>query len=386
MSSATPKGPAPLIVVFQRGGADGLSLIAPAADPAYRRARPTLAVPESGTTELDHGLVLHPKAANLAKAWAARQLAVVPACAIAGQSRSHFDAQFLAETASAPADPQPTGWIARHLAATASPREPRPLRGLCLGTVGIPAILRGTSDAIGTPTLDALGLGLTRQQRAESSAARRSPTPPADALRALWNSAPATHPFAAAGVGAFAALAAAPKLNGAAVHGSAGAGSTDAGENTALLRQAAAALGAGAGVEVVVVNSGHWDDHANLGPLDGAFAKRISDLDAGIGVVRAARPDAHVLVLSEFGRRVQENASGGADHGRGGVVMLIGPRVRGGVHGEWPGLTQLDEGDVRAANDQRAVLYNVAATLLDADTERVFPDYKPSRPLALVDA
>ncbi len=357
----------PLVVVFLRGGADGLSLVIPIDDPQYLAARPTLRVTNK-TTPLDAGFGLHPAAQQLAAAWKRKELAAVPACAIAGQSRSHFEAQFLAEAAVAPGVSAHSGWLGRYLAIGAN-RTPQPLRGLCLGGVGLPVSLLGTNDAIATPTLGALRLGL-----------RRAPALPRAALDSLWDTASTAHPLAKGAIGALAALDTAKDL--AAPAGDARAAGD--GEIAAALGQAATALAADAGVEVVMVNSGHWDDHTNLGAQDGAFAKRVADLDTGISLLHAAVPGATVLVMTEFGRRLQENSSGGADHGRGGVSLLVGPRVRGGIHGDWPGLRDLDEGDVRAVNDQRAVLHSVVGDLLKADPTAVLPEYKPAAPLRLI--
>ena len=132
-------------------------------------------------------------------------------------------------------------------------------------------------------------------------------------------------------------------------------------------------FGSDLGTEVAVLNLGGWDDHNDLGATDGAFAARAAALDATIDALITGIPDVTVLAVSEFGRRVATNDSGGCDHGRGGVALVAGTRVRGGIHGDWPGLADLDDGDVRTANDVRGVFAEVVDSVLGGDPERIVP-------------
>ena len=156
------------------------------------------------------------------------------------------------------------------------------------------------------------------------------------------------------------------------------------------------------GLRVATVDVGGWDTHqrqgdagaGNMGdnllkPLAQGLAAFYNDLVGGCGA------DFHqhttIVVMSEFGRRLKENANRGTDHGHGSVQLLLGGGVRGGkIYGTWPGLRndQLYDGaDLAVTTDFRQVLAEiVTARLGDFDLEQVFPGYTGFAPLGLVDA
>jgi uncharacterized protein (DUF1501 family) len=153
------------------------------------------------------------------------------------------------------------------------------------------------------------------------------------------------------------------------------------------LREAAHVIKAGIGVRVVTIDEGDWDMHAGLGPPDagGWMYDKLRDLGDSIGAffadLGALSNQVTLVTLSEFGRRVEENASQGVDHGWGNVMLLAGGNVNGGeVHGTWLGLDDqgMLEGDVRATTDYRAVLADVLANRCDAGEDvlrAVFPGF-----------
>jgi uncharacterized protein (DUF1501 family) len=132
---------------------------------------------------------------------------------------------------------------------------------------------------------------------------------------------------------------------------------------------------------------GGFDTHAGeralqerlLGLLDGAlsgFVNRMARTAAGRRVV--------VVVYSEFGRRVRANASQGTDHGTAGPVFVLGPSVAGGLIGEQPSLTDLDDGDLKATVDFRDVYGTLLDSVLQAEPDRYLEGYRPRR-LPLID-
>jgi uncharacterized protein (DUF1501 family) len=141
-------------------------------------------------------------------------------------------------------------------------------------------------------------------------------------------------------------------------------------------------LKGGLGTEVAVLDLGGWDTHTAQGVQDGAFGRLAGSLDVAIDTALGAIPDLTVVVLSEFGRRVAPNSSGGCDHGRGGVAVVAGPTVAGGLKGDWPGLGALDEGDVPVVNDLRVLMAEVTAAVLGRDPEQVL-DEVPGAELGL---
>lgn len=285
---------------------------------------------------------------------------MVPAVGFAGQTRSHFAAQATLETGSGGlgAAPAPasivggaTGWIGRYLAATATGEGVAPFRAVSIGATGVAPTLWGSPDVVSTHDLAALRL------------APGLPGP--DELASSWPSAGL--PVAAAGVtGALAVLERVGAGRGDRDHRPADGAGFGTGEDGAVFAAASSVLAAGLGTEVVMVNLGGWDTHADQGRSAGRLQQRLVALDTGVGAMLDAHDDLTVLVVSEFGRRVAENSSGGTDHGAGGLVLVAGNGVRGGVAGTWPGLTDLDDGDVRAVNDLRAVQAEVVTDVLGA--------------------
>jgi uncharacterized protein (DUF1501 family) len=144
-------------------------------------------------------------------------------------------------------------------------------------------------------------------------------------------------------------------------------------------------LAAGVGVDAAVIEVGGWDMHTAMGTARaGALHDQLAMLASALAAFDAdtaglSRP-VTTVVLSEFGRRVEENDGGGTDHGRGGLVMAVGDGISGGVHGDWPGLAPgvLDNGDVPVVTDYRDVLAELVQTRLGAvDLGTVFPDLAP---------
>lgn len=137
-------------------------------------------------------------------------------------------------------------------------------------------------------------------------------------------------------------------------------------------------------MEAAVVGFGGFDTHSAQGGADGQLAVLLARLARALAAFAADLHDRlnriTVVVLSEFGRRVAENGSGGTDHGSGGVALVLGGGLQGGVHGIWPGLSDdvLDDGDLMVATDTRSVLAEVVRGRLgNTATDRIFPGFTP---------
>lgn len=366
-----------LVNIFLRGAADGLSLLAPVADPLYRTARPTLALGEDDVLDVGvDGFGLHPGAPRLAELARGGEVCFVPAAGFDGQNRSHFASQALLEASvdEAGAADGGAGWLGALFQAEAG-GDPAPFRGVAVGAVSTPMSFSGTADALAVPEPGALRLGLLRRSpkgRGGGYEVVDSPlTPDAAMLVEDWREETAA-PQAAV-VGATSAVSVMERM----AEGSVAAvdpAPFGSGETAARFAAASALLDADLGTEVVQVDLGGWDTHNAQGTLDGVFAALVAGLDAGIGGLVDRHAGAGgglvIVVMTEFGRRVQENASGGTDHGRGGLAMVVGDGVAGGLRGTWPGLAELDDGDVRAVNDLRVVQAEVAAAVFGVDAAR----------------
>jgi uncharacterized protein (DUF1501 family) len=346
--AAAPYAGDTLVVLSLRGGFDGLSAIAPIGDPEYYRARPNLALPKSRVIAGDGMFGLHPALAPLLPMWQGGKLAAVHAMGQPDPTRSHFAAMEAMEAASA-GTPIRTGWLDRMLGGTG---VTGPLAGVSLGNAMPARLLAGPAPAVSMDTLDAFTLA--------GESARR---PMTAALRAMYADAPAV--LAGPARAADAAMTATGTVRTTAYTPAGGAvyPATDLG---AALRDVARLIKARSGLVTAAVDCGDWDMHQALGTA--VKGQRMYDNLTGLATALAAfagdlgadgMANVTVVTISEFGRRVQENASRGADHGHGNAMLLMGGGIRGGkVYGTWPGLSPdaLIDGDLAAITDYRSVI------------------------------
>lgn len=354
-----------LVCVFLRGGADTLNLLVPHGDPTYWRARPTLAIPRPGAAggaiDLDGFFGLHPSAAPLLPLWRDRRLAFVAAAGADDASGSHFEVQDRVEHGEAGAQRLGGGWLARALHASNGSGA---LRAVAVGERAQES-LAGAPQVAVLRSLDALGL------RVRGGAALATVT-----LRALYEAA--GDRLTAAGRDTLDALAKVERLRGGAAR--------DEDDFRAGLSDVARLVRADVGLEVACVDLPGWDTHFVQGTTKGPHAAMVERLARGLAAfdeeLGALRDRVTVAVMTEFGRRTEENGSGGTDHGRGAAMMLIGPGVRGGrVHGAWPGLDAdpgAGPGGLAVRVDYRDVLAEAARAVLGARAAAVFPGLAPA--------
>jgi uncharacterized protein (DUF1501 family) len=360
-----------LVVLSLRGGADMLSLVVPHGDPGYYDARPTLAIPKGGLIGPKGMFGLHPALWPLKGMWERKQLAAVTAVGLPVPNRSHFDAMERVEDAN-PGDGTRTGWLNRMIGLDDSKA---PTQGTHIGSGMIPTSLYGVQPALATPSLDQIAL------TGPSGSAR------ADALRQVW-----------AGTGGDLGRAARSALDTArrfrtvagAGYRPANGASYPASDLGDALKEAARLIKAGLGVKAITVDYGSWDMHANLGRVGSASPTSMHEMTSGLAHglkafftdLGAATGRVTLVTLTEFGRRVSENGSGGLDHGWGNAMLVMGGGVRGGeYYGKWPGLgpTELRDGDLAVTTDYRSVLAEVLRKRFNASIPTVFPGLSTSR-------
>ena len=336
-----------LVVLSLRGGFDGLSAVPPVGDPDYAPARPDIAVPVGAALPLDATFGLHPALAPLMPFWTAGTFGVVHAVGQAAATRSHFAAMDELERA-APGTHLRTGWLDRTLGL----RGPgTAFQAAQVGSLEVSPALTGPGRELAIESVEAFAL--SGADDARSLAALRR------ALRELHVGAPATlaQPAAAA-LDAVARMAA---LREQATDPVATYPDTELGR---ALRDVARLIRAGVGLQVACVDVGDWDMHAGLGRHDeGWMFRKLTDLGASLAAfatdLGSGLDGVTVVTLSEFGRRVAQNGSGGLDHGHGNAVLLLGGGVSGGrVHGRWPTLAPSARvaGDLAGTTDYRQVL------------------------------
>lgn len=151
------------------------------------------------------------------------------------------------------------------------------------------------------------------------------------------------------------------------------------------LAQIAQLIKANVGLEVAFADVGGWDTHVNQGGANGQLAQRLTDFSQSISTLVAdlgdRMDDVVILTMSEFGRTVRQNGTGGTDHGHAGAMFVLGGNLKGPktVHGKWPGLApeQLYEGrDLALTTDFRSVFSEVASKHLGASAmDKMFPGF-----------
>lgn len=353
-----------LVQLFIRGGQDGLSVVVPHQEDQYYALRPSIAVPAGATLPLTDAFGLHPAMARFKELYDAGHLVLVPAAGSPDPSRSHFDAMDFMERGTPGSKTEPDGWLARHLEALGT--STNPLRAVGIGTM-LPATLRGYDSAIAMQGLERFAITPRGFDPAVIEATLAGIYDSADPDLVEYQSQQT--------------LASLETIQDAGLGGSPRPeryGSSEAGSG---LWEVAQLINADVGLEAACVDFGGWDLHESLGTHQaGRMYDQVVDLDAAVGAFFddiSARGDSVTLVMmSEFGRRVAENASGGTDHGHGGVMAVLGVGLAGGVYGEWPGLEELDRGDVQVVNDYRLVLCEVLQNrVANPDPGAAFPGY-----------
>ncbi|TAJ19194.1 MAG: DUF1501 domain-containing protein [Planctomycetota bacterium] len=362
-----------LVFVLLRGGMDGLSLCVPHGDPDLYAARPTLAVPApgapSGALDLDGFFGLAPAAQRLLGAWNAGELAIVHAAGSTDPTRSHFDA-FLHLELGIPNQALgalSSGWLARHLLSSAGPS---PLRAAALGQT-LPLSLQDAPRTLAIPDAGQFGF-----PGAPATAALRQ-----QLLAAMYGAN--TSALHAPGVDTLAAIQLLAGIDFAGYQPAPGAAYPADSDISLGLRQCATLIKAQAGVECMVLEMGGWDLHHSLGATLGSMANLVGELSDSLAAfhtdMQGQLDRVVVVVMSEFGRHVAQNASGGLDHGHGNAMLVLGGSVVGGqVHGTWPGLApaQLDLGDLAITTDYRDVLGEILAKHLGSTAlDQVFPQH-----------
>ena len=355
-----------LVLVTLYGGNDGLSAVIPSSGPdhsAYQDARPDLAYDASEVIRLDGELGLNPSMKGLGTLWQAKQLAVVRGVGYPTPDFSHFRSMDIWQTAS-PSSPVTTGWIGRWLDATGDD----PVRALNIGSVLPPAAVGARStaaalDASGDTQLrpaDAAAVtGLGRAQTGDTPAAATVSTSYRDERIVAKTFTPVL------------GVSSSTSDTGAASGGHSGQSADDLG---AQLDFVGRCVKAGVPTRVYLVSLGGFDTHAD----ERATQQRLlAAFDAAVsGFLKDMAGDANgrkvvLTAYSEFGRRVAANASDGTDHGTAGPMFVAGVPVRGGFYGDQPSLTDLDDGNLKATVDFRAVYGELLGGVLGSDPAQV---------------
>lgn len=360
-----------LVCIFQRGAMDGLMAVTPFTDSYLRSARPTLFM-NAGTSgsvlDLDGKFGLHPGFQSFMPLYQSGQLAIVHGVGSPNKTRSHFDAQDYMESGTPFDKGTPSGWLNRAVGLLG--HDGSPFRAVSL-TSSLPRSLYGDNPAMAISNLADFGL---------TKGAATSVT--AKSFEDLYDQT-TSDLLKETGKESFDAIRLLQKQDVKNYKPSAGVEYPKSPMGQAL-QQIAQLIKMDVGLEIAFAESGGWDTHYNQGTDRGVFARNAADLSNSITAfwndLGQRQDDVTLMTMTEFGRTVKQNGTGGTDHGRGSCMFVLGKDVRGAkVHGNVAPLAveNLDDGrDLMVTTDFRSVFQEVADHHLRLrDQQQLFPGF-----------
>ena len=403
LAFASPQDPTAgdvVVLVFLRGGADGLSLVAPWQMASYHDKRPNIAVADEvgpptrrglalraggNVAAFDHDgtFALHPAMSALHDGpWAAGDLAIVHAAGLPASesaSRSHFESMRYIEHGSAHLGVN-TGFLNRYLDALGG--------NTALSAVGVGGLVQrsisGSVSALSMNDPAAYGVSGFGDVAIARNVLERwyGPSSPTDVVKSV-------------GRATFAGMDALEAVDwdspAFAVQNAAQYPSTKFGRE---LGYVAKLIRSNIGLKVACVDFGSWDTHDDMGTPGGGgwFDRLAGELSAGLAAFHrdlgSSMGEVSLVTVSEFGRTIDENGTGGTDHGRGSVMFAMGGGIRGGVHGSF--VEQIQDGpedDLTVLNDYRSVLSEILTVRGGLpSTAAVFPTWAPQPALGVCEA
>ena len=374
-----------LVTIFQRGAMDGLMAVTPLGGSDLAALRPRLrmeakrAAGGDGLHDLGVGFGLHPAFAPLVPFWSDRELGIVHAVGSPDPTRSHFDAQDFMETGTPGRKGTADGWLNRVLGELG--HDAAPFRAVSM-TPNLPRALHGENAALAVQNLRDLQVRLPGSRLSAQAAGR--------GFEALYEET-SQDLLRSTAQETFEAVELLDKLDVSRYRPAAGVEYPHSPLGRSL-QQIAFLIKSRVGLEIAFAESGGWDTHVQQGTAQGSFARRARDLAEAVAAfwndLGAHRDDVTLLTMTEFGRTVRENGSGGTDHGHGSCLFVLGGEVDGGkVHGRFPERLTADalyEGrDLPVTTDFRAVFSEVARRRFRLSGEaEIFPGWE-GEPLPL---
>ena len=371
-----------LVCIFQRGAMDGLMAVTPFTDQYLKAARPTLFMSAAQVgkgkllIDLDGRFGLHPSMSAFEPMFREKRLGIVHGIGSPNTTRSHFDAQDFMESGTPFNKGTESGWLNRavgllgHDAAT-------PFQGVSL-TSSLPRSFYGNNAAVAIKNLADFNIQLKGDQaganmasksfedlydQASSGLLKNTGKESFDAMKMLKNADTKKYQ---------------PEYN--VVYPNSALGNS--------LKQIAQLIKMDVGMEVAFAESGGWDTHFNQGTENGIFARNVNDLSESIMAfwtdLGRYQDELTVMTMTEFGRTVAQNGTGGTDHGRASCNFILGNGVSGGlVHGMVNPLAKenLEDGrDLAVTTDFRSVFSEVADKHLGINNDKVlFPNWSGNK-------
>jgi uncharacterized protein (DUF1501 family) len=364
-----------LVVLFQRGAADGLNIVVPHGEAAYYSMRPSIAIPRpggaNGAIDLDGFFGLHPSMTAFKPLWDSGHLAIVHAAGSPDNTRSHFDAQDYMESGTPGMKATEDGWLNRALSGMKEDHA-SPFRAVAMGGA-MPRTLAGPVPAVAMGNIREFAVG------------GRAGNAMSNSFESMYEQSVDTV-LHGTGNETFEAVKML-RLADPEKYTPAPGANYPRGRFGDSLRQVAQLIKANLGVEVAFADIGGWDHHVNEGSTQGQIANLTREFSQSIAAfwtdLGDLGADTVIVSMSEFGRTARENGNRGTDHGHANVMFVLGGPVKGGrLYGHWPGLQpeQLYEGrDLAVTTDFRQVLSEAVYRHLGSkDLDKVFPGFEKS--------
>jgi len=345
------RGESILVVLQLSGGNDGLNTVVPFGDDAYYRNRPKLGIPADQLRKIDDKTGFHPAMEGFADLLEAGRLSIVQGVGYANPNRSHFESMDIWHTCRRKNESRSDGWLGRYLDGSVK-NSGGDVPAIHLGSEKQPLAL--AAQNVRTPSIRSLerfrlqigkGKNIYRVIN-ELTAAKRSQKN--DLLSFVQTSTTS-------------ALSASRRVEKAAANYKTEIKYPQTGL-AKKLHTVAQLIDADLKTRIYYVTLDGFDTHSQqadahtalLGELSSAVSAFIQDViahDHGQQVL--------LMVFSEFGRRVKENASEGTDHGAAAPMFFAGERLKPGLIGKQPGFTDLSDGDLKFHTDFRQVYATV---------------------------
>ena len=390
--TATGKDGTILVVLQLAGGNDGLNTLVPYGDDAYHRARPRLALPNNQILTIDHHVGLNQKLAGLKSLYEEGHLAIVQGVGYPNPNRSHFRSTEIWQTASDADRNETHGWLGRYFDNCCSGADP---------TIGV-AIGEEMPQAFAAKNPTGITFSRPEQFRWRASASNTGQMSAEETFFRQLNgfdeeSTPAATDGASIGtlpgtskselstldflqrtaldaqLSSDKILAIARKYKSTIAY--------PQGQLAASLNIIARMIAGGLTTRVYYASQGGFDTHAGQFNTHGRLMTELNDtIAAFVADLKQQGNFERVLLItfSEFGRRVAENANGGTDHGTAAPMFVLGGRVKPGLFGKHPSLTDLDHGDLKFNTDFRSVYGTVLDSWLNTPSQVVLGRKFPS--------
>jgi len=390
--TATGKDGTILVVLQLAGGNDGLNTVVPYADDAYHRARPRLALPNEQILTIDHYVGLNPKLAGLKSLYEEGHLAIVQGVGYPNPNRSHFRSTEIWQTASDADRNETHGWLGRYFDNCCSGADP---------TIGV-AIGEEMPQAFAAKNPTGITFSRPEQFRWRASASNTGHMSTEEIFFRQLNGFDEENTPAATDGASIGTLPGTSKsdlstldfLQRTALDAQLSSDKILAiarkykstipypqGQLAASLNIIARMIAGGLTTRVYYASQGGFDTHAGqfntherlITELNDTIAAFVADLKQQGNFERVL-----LITFSEFGRRVAENANGGTDHGTAAPMFVLGGRVKPGLFGKHPSLTDLDHGDLKFNTDFRSVYGTVLDSWLNTPSQIVLGRKFPS--------